>query len=78
MAYEYKKVILSNVYITKWVNELERYVKYDKQKEDYLKVDLEKAQVFNTREEAENFANEVYDFGYDKPEIIVVEVKPIA
>lgn len=78
MAYNYKKVVQSNVFITKWVNELERYVKYDKQKEDYLKVDLEKAQVFNTREEAEKFANDVYDFGYEKPEIILVEVKPIA
>jgi 3-isopropylmalate dehydratase small subunit len=78
VAYEYKRVVQENVFITKWPNELERYVKYDKQKEDYLKVDLDKAQVFNTREEAEKFANEVYDFGYDKPEIVVVEVKPIA
>jgi hypothetical protein len=78
MAYETKRVEKKNVYITKWVNELERYVRYDKYKEDYLKVDLDKAQIFNTKDEAEKFANEVYDFGYDKPEIVSVEVKPIA
>lgn len=78
MAYEHQKLVQKYVYLAKWANELERYVKYDQQKEDFLKVDLGKAQIFHTKQEAEKFAAEVYDFGYDKPEIIEVEVKPIA
>ena len=69
---------LNHVYITRWKNELERYVKYDAYKDDYVKVDIAKAQVFNSEEEAIKFADEVEDFGYDKPEIVKVLCKSIA
>lgn len=60
------------VYITKWINEVEKYVKYDAKKDDYLKVIVADAQMFTTKEEADKFAKEVEEFGYDKPEIVRV------
>ncbi|MCX7747794.1 MAG: hypothetical protein N2645_13040 [Clostridia bacterium] len=73
-----QKVNEKNIYITKWVNDVEKYVKYDGRKDDYIEVKLNEAQSFESKEEAEKFAEMVYDFGYEKPEIVTVEVKTIA
>ncbi|MCX7922665.1 MAG: hypothetical protein N3B21_11750 [Clostridia bacterium] len=62
-----------HIFITKWPDKLERYVKYDKNKDDYFEVNLADAQKFASKEEAENFAAAVEDFGYDKPEVVTVE-----
>lgn len=60
------------VYIAKWTNEVEKYVKYDTKKDDYLKVIVANAEIFETIAEAEKFVKEVEEFGYDRPEIIKV------
>jgi hypothetical protein len=78
MSLESQKMVEEYIYITKWANETERYVRFDSEKKDFVKVDLGNAQRFHTKEDAENFAEKVRAYGYRRPEIVPVEVKPIA
>ena len=61
-----------HVYITKWTDEIEKYVKYDTKKGTYTKVIVAQAQVFESEHEAAMFAEEVKKSGFDKPEIVKV------
>lgn len=78
MAKVNQKIEKKHIYIAKWASGTERYVKYDERKMEYLRVDLSASQKFQTKEEAESFARDMEAAGYDKPEIIPVEVKTIA
>ena len=66
------------VYITKWTNELEKYVLLDEATGRFLKVIVAKAQIFNNHAEAETFAVRVQKAGNDKPEVIKVIDTPNA
>lgn len=78
MAYEIQKVERKMIYIVRWTGLTERYVRYDSAKDDYLEVNLGDAQKFETEGEAKSFADKMADLGYDRPEIVPVEVKSIA
>jgi len=76
MIKDIHKVNETTNYVTKWTNDIERYVSYDYEKNDYLEVDINEAKRFHTRQEAEDFCQRVMDFGYERPQIVAVEVKP--
>jgi hypothetical protein len=77
-ALESQDIKEKNNYIARWADEKERYVNYNEDKKEYFRVDLQAAQRFHTRQEAEEFAAKVAAAGLPEPEIIPVEVQPIA
>ncbi len=65
-------------YILRWMNMVEKYVKYDPKKDDYIVVSVMEAQMFKTKEEAEACALTMVENGYEKPEVVEVICKAIA
>lgn len=78
MAYESQKIKRRYVYIVKWLDEVEKYVKYNSAKKIYQKVIIAEADQFDTVEEAGDFVKTMNDLNYENLEIVPVEVKPIA
>lgn len=66
------------VYILKWVNEKEKYVRFDSRNNRYKKVIIADAQVFDCEKDAEKFVLVMKKADLEEPEIIAVDVRYVA
>ena len=78
MAQSTQKIEKRHIYITKWPDERERYIKYDSSRHAFLHVNLDQAQRFESREDAEDFAETVAASEGSRPQVVPVEIKTIA